>query len=65
VDQPNDYDLRALRIDKNGNILWQKSNEPIIVSERAGGYGLLLSVMEEEGRLPSISMVPILYADRE
>ena len=37
VDQPNDYDLRALRIDKNGNILWQKSNKPIIVSERAGG----------------------------
>jgi hypothetical protein len=42
VDQPSDYDLRALRIDKNGNILWQKSNEPIIVSERAGGVRPLI-----------------------
>ncbi|MCJ7515712.1 MAG: hypothetical protein MUO89_07095 [Dehalococcoidia bacterium] len=42
VEQPNDYDLRALRIDKNGNILWQRNNKPIIVSERAGGVPPLI-----------------------
>jgi hypothetical protein len=30
-EQPKDYDVRALRIDKNGNILWQKNNEPLEV----------------------------------